>query len=102
MKVILRAAAGLVALAVLPVWPYGYYLVIRVVVFVVAIYIVVVGKPLASRDRALLGVLAVLFNPVFPVSLTRLVWLPIDLAASFYLWRLSNSPAVLSVPLPKR
>ena len=71
----------LVALADLP---YDYYMLLRVVVSGVAAY----GVYVAHKTRRegwvwLLGGVVVLFNPIFPVGLTRLVWAPIDVATAF-------------------
>ena len=67
-------------------WPYGYYQLLRVVVCAVAVW----GATLAHRMEKpgwtwLLGVLAVIFNPVFPVHLEREIWSIIDLGAAVVL-----------------
>ena len=97
MKLALKVAIVLLVLAVIPVWPYGYYLLLRVVVFAVTLYLAIAGASLGTGHRAALVVLAVLFNPVFDVSLTRLVWLPIDVGVAYYFWRLSESPLLSGV-----
>ncbi len=63
-------------------WPYGYYTLLRVVVCAVAIFVAVQGY-FWKRFWAtwLFGFVAVLFNPLVPVHLSRQIWQPVDLAA---------------------
>jgi FtsH-binding integral membrane protein len=60
--------------------PYGYYQLLRWVVCGVAIYIAYMayqwGKAWATW---VFGLIAVLFNPILPVYLTKAIWRPIDL-----------------------
>ena len=71
-------ASGLLfgALATLP---YGYYQMLRWVVFAVSIYIAYKsykwGKAWATW---LFGGCAILFNPILPIYLSREIWQPID------------------------
>ncbi len=62
-------------------WPhYNYYMVLRAVVFVVAGYGAYTAFKL--QDKAWLwtfALIAVLFNPIIVVHLTRQIWLPINL-----------------------
>ncbi len=55
--------------------PYGYYMLLRVVVCAVCAYVAVRA---ASLDRTgwawVLGVAAVVYNPIIPVHLTRGPW----------------------------
>ncbi len=67
-------------------WPYGYYQLLRVVVCAIAVW----GATLAHRMENpgwiwLLAVLAVIFNPVFPVRLEREIWSIIDVGAAVVL-----------------
>ena len=73
----------LLLLAILPMWPYGFYMLLRVVVCGVSIY----GATQAHQRGLIrwvwtLSVMAVLFNPLFPTHLTKEVWALIDLVAA--------------------
>ena len=79
---VIYGAAGLLAVAVLPL-PYGYYQLLRLVATGVFAWAAVVAF---QRGRAGLGfgfaLLALLFNPVLPVYLSKALWVPIDLGAA--------------------
>ncbi len=79
--------AALIAAAMLLLgladWPYGYYQLLRVVVCAVAVW----GAVLAHRVEKpgwtwVMGILAVIFNPVLPVHLEREMWAFIDVAVA--------------------
>jgi hypothetical protein len=59
---------------------YGYYQVLRWVTCGVAVFIAVMayrwGKVWAM---GVFGLIAVLFNPIWPIHLTKNIWMPIDL-----------------------
>jgi hypothetical protein len=63
-------------------WPhYNYYMIVRAIVCSVAIWGAVAAHRL--KDYAWLwsfGIIAVLFNPIIPVHLTRAIWQPINIA----------------------
>jgi len=91
-------AASLLLLALAPL-PYGYYQFLRWVTCGVAVFIAVEGY----RWRRiwaiwLFGIVAVLFNPILPIYLTKEIWQPIDVvsallfgASIFFLKRPSES-----------
>ena len=86
-KAPLFIAAALLLLAVAPL-PYGYYTLLRIVVCIVFAWAAVVAL---SQERAALpwalGFVAVLFNPIVPIHLPKVVWVPIDVSAGiFALW----------------
>ncbi|OGG39134.1 hypothetical protein A3I34_02830 [Candidatus Jorgensenbacteria bacterium RIFCSPLOWO2_02_FULL_45_12] len=61
-------------------WPYGYYQLLRWFVSVVGIYVVY----LVYNNRKdfwawIFGAIAILFNPIFPIYLSKSVWQPIDI-----------------------
>ncbi len=83
-------AAAVVAAAMLVLaladWPYGYYQLLRVVVCAVAVWGAVLTYGMEKQGWTwLLGALAVLFNPVFPIYLEREVWAFIDVATAVLL-----------------
>lgn len=71
-------AAIMLLLALAP-WPYGYYQVLRLVVCGVSVYTAFVtyqwGKLWATW---VFGFIAILFNPLIPIHLSRELWQPID------------------------
>jgi hypothetical protein len=89
LPLIFGGAAVLLGIALLPM-PYGYYSFLRMAVTVAAF---VWCRTSYSRDGfsgqvVLAGALALLFNPVIPVYLSRAIWAPIDLVAmGCFSWR---------------
>lgn len=76
------AGALLVALAPLP---YGFYTLLRLVVTGAALFLAYSEYQALQRVTVwivVLAALAILFNPVVPVHLTREIWAPIDIAAA--------------------
>src|SRR5262245_17397301 len=63
-------------------WPYGFYQLLRIVVTVTAVYVVV--QTLNGRQYWpwLMGGIAILFNPILPIRLTKEQWQPIDFAVA--------------------
>ena len=75
------AAVGL--LAALGDWPYGYYQLLRFVVCGVSVYVAVVAYGWKKLWATwVFGFLAVLFNPLAPIHLSRDLWQPIDFACA--------------------
>lgn len=73
--------AALLVVAILPL-PYGYYTFLRLVVTIAAAAAAYVDYQ-SSRSLnwrvIVMGLVALLFNPVVTVALSRSTWLPIDL-----------------------
>jgi hypothetical protein len=90
-KTIINICAGMLFIGVFPL-TYGYYTLLRVVacgVFAVAAFIA-----FERKQQALIwvyGFMSVLFNPIFPVYLSKGIWLPVDIAAGLLLLGTSNS-----------
>ena len=84
------AAALLIALAPLPYW---YYTFLRIIVFAAAAFLTYQHYKHEQEFSvwvALLGGIAILFNPLIPIHLSREIWAPIDvIAAAVFLvhWR---------------
>lgn len=83
----IASGVGLV-LAIIPTWPYGYYILLRWGIFISSI--IVAYTFYNSKLPAwtfIFGAIAFLFNPIFPIHLTRATWTPIDLigASLFFL-----------------
>lgn len=65
-------------------WPYGYYQLLRWVVCAAAVFIAYFGWQWKRIWAVwLLGVLAVLFNPIVTIHLNREIWQVIDVMSGF-------------------
>ncbi len=74
--------AIMLLVAVAPL-PYGYYQFLRWVTCGVAAFIAVKGYTWKQTWATwLFGAVAVMFNPILPIYLTREIWRPIDLAVA--------------------
>lgn len=77
------AIAALMLLGALGYWPYGYYQLLRFVVCGVSAYVAFMAY---RRQRQwatwLFGFIAILFNPLAPIHLSRDIWQPIDLVCA--------------------
>lgn len=85
-KIALLVSGLMLCLAILPVWPYGYYSLLRIVVCASCGYAAYVFRTDPERQKHFIPLifLVIVFNPVSPVYLERIYWLVIDLAAAFY------------------
>jgi hypothetical protein len=71
--------AAVALFAALGEWPYGYYTLLRLVVCGAGAYTAFVMHEWHRPALAwLFGFIAVLFNPIFTVHLSRGLWQPID------------------------
>ena len=62
--------------------PYGFFQLLRLTVTAVAIYVAVATRGTSTLWPWAMGGVALLFNPVFPVSFSRQDWRPIDVAVA--------------------
>ena len=68
------AAALLLALSLLPLWPAGYYLLLTYVVGITAVLMVVRAQEIRSQQWMMTWiVIAVLYNPIAPLRLPLLL-----------------------------
>jgi len=75
--------AALMLLGALGQWPYGYYQLLRFVVCGSATYVAFVAYESKKLWVTLVfGFIAVLFNPLIPVHLSREIWQPIDVVCA--------------------
>lgn len=91
-KIALLAAGLMLCLAVFPAMPYVFYILLKWAVCGAAVYGAVNFKdePRLSRHFWPLVILAFLFNPFVPISLTPLVWLILSLGTAVYFLTLSK------------
>lgn len=67
-------------LAIPPIWPYGYYTMLRWVVCGSAAFVAWVAYELDKKTWMwLLGFVSILFNPIAPIYLDKQTWMVIDL-----------------------
>jgi len=86
----LKVAYIILILAVVPVWPYGFYTLLRLLICGLSAYAAYrfsKHKDLMKHKIPLI-VIAALFNPFFPVYLFRIYWIPIDLGCAYYFYYL--------------
>ncbi|GMV36066.1 MAG: hypothetical protein AMXMBFR61_05740 [Fimbriimonadales bacterium] len=78
--------AGVLCLIAIADWPYAYYTVLRVVTSVsAAVAAWVAVRASVAWAVWVLGVVALLFNPIVPVHLTKEVWRMLDATAGIAL-----------------
>lgn len=64
-------------------WPYGYYVFLRWIITASAIFLIWVAHNLQKQAwLGLMVVIAILFNPLIPVHLTKEIWVVIDFIAA--------------------
>jgi hypothetical protein len=90
LRIPLRVAAIVLLLGIPPIWPYGYYMLLRLVVCVISAYCAYLLRHQKQTLFWLMVLVAFLFNPIALVALPKLVWVPIDLAAAFLFLSLSR------------
>lgn len=79
-------AAILLFLALFGGWPYGFFTLLRFVVFATSVYIAWMAYEQQKEKWVwIFGFLAVLFNPFFPIYLNRDLWSVIDFITGVFL-----------------
>src|SRR5512132_3566730 len=82
------AAALLLVLSLLPIWPSGYYLLLTYIVGITAVLMVVRAQEIRSQPWMMTWiVIAVLYNPIAPLRLPPSLYQLVNLvcAALFFL-----------------
>ncbi len=92
LKKLLMVAAVILFMAIIPFWPYGFYTLLRLVVCAIAGYSAfkIGHNENLKKHKVPLILIAILFNPLFPVYFVRLIWFPIDICIGIYLLTLRN------------
>lgn len=77
--------AGMMLLLAIPsMWPYGYYQLLRWIVSLTVIFNAYGTYKLNSRGwTVVMIIVAIIFNPIAPLALTKGMWILIDLATAF-------------------
>lgn len=66
--------------ALYPDNPYGYYNLLRVICCAVCVYLCVQGIVLENKTWPwILGVTAVIYNPIIPVKMARAIWTVVNI-----------------------
>ncbi len=82
-NVVANVAGTSLLVAIFPL-PYGYYNLLRLLIFVSGLFLVYqLNKNNYNNWSIATIILVILFNPLVPVFLSRELWLPIDLVGAF-------------------
>ena len=75
---------GILLLIAIPSWwPYGFYTLLRWVICAISVYVAYnFYKSKLSAWTFVFGSIAILFNPLFPIYLTKSSWVGIDFISS--------------------
>ena len=88
--------ASLLLLALFPL-PYGYYQFLRIAVAISSGFVAYSAFKGGNQAWAIcFGIICILFNPLFPVYLSRGMWAPIDIVVAivfFAGWRITREEA---------
>lgn len=92
LKIALLVSGLLLCFAIVPVWPYGYYTFLRLVVCSTTVFGAFILREHETLNKHFipLVLLVILFNPFYPIYLTQLIWLIIDLAVAVYFLQLAK------------
>lgn len=84
-KNIASIASIVMLLLAIPDLPYGYYTLLRWVVTASAIFLVYVAYQLGKKFWLFsMVIIALLFNPIFPIHLDKGTWVIIDFAVAIF------------------
>ena len=86
---ILKITSFFLLIGILPL-PYGFYIFIRLIVTIVSLFAAFKIVERQSNNFWILIIISIVFNPIIPVFLFKLAWIPIDLITSFYFYNLSK------------
>ncbi len=90
LKLPLRIAAITLLLGIPPIWPYGYYMLLRLIVCAVAAYCAYMLRNQSQKMLWLMVIIALLFNPIALVALPKIIWIPIDFAVAITFFRMAK------------
>ena len=90
MKLIFLIPAILLCIVPFFKFPYGIYTLLRIVVTLSAAFIIYDNYKKTNNVNitiVLFSIILIVFNPIFPIRLSREIWLPIDLiTAAIYFY----------------
>ena len=85
---LLTISIWLLFIAVIPIIPYPFYLLLRLIVSISCFYAYFKTRHIYYRyswTRPALLYIGILFNPIFPVHLIRIIWIPVDIICGLVL-----------------
>ena len=88
----------LLLLAILP-WPYVYYEVLRLTVFIYSGLLIYGFQKQEIKDNklfAILFIVAIVYNPIISVHLTKMVWVIINVATAIFFWMVWKRACVIT------
>ena len=89
---LLCVATGILLLLAILNWPYGYYVFLRIIVFISSIIVAIRFYNSKLNSWAyVFAAIAFIFNPLFPIYLTKSAWAPIDLISAILFFLASSS-----------
>lgn len=82
-KIAAITATVMLLLAIPPMWPYAYYQILRWVVAGAAVFIGYLSYQGGKKEWVgVMAAIAVLFNPIAPIHLSKETWVIFDFAAA--------------------
>ena len=97
--ILLLLPGVLLFLAPLIDFPYGYYTFLRIFITLTAIYYIVSSYIINQGlgvPSTIFVLIVILYNPIFPVHLSREIWMPINfITAGYYFWMFYNTINIL-------
>ena len=92
----LSIIAGILLLLAIPsIWPYGYYIFLRWVIFGSSIFVVYRLSKISFNYWVLaFGIITFLFNPIFPIYLNKFSWVVIDLVSAFMFFKIASDRGI--------
>lgn len=85
-NIITIIAVAFLSLALLNGWPYGFFMLLRFVVSISAIYNAWIAYEYKKEKWVwVFGFIAILFNPLIVIHLNRELWLFIDLVVGIFM-----------------
>lgn len=80
-------SAVMLLLAIPTIWPYGYFQILRWIVTITAVHnIYLAYKTKQNGWIFIMGVIALLFNPVSPIYFEKATWVVFDLVTSILMF----------------
>ena len=79
---------GMLAWALLPVNPYGYYMLLKLVVFCISGWLALWCKERnLKRWVTCFVIIVIIYNPIFRIPFERITWMPINIATIIIFWK---------------
>jgi len=66
-------------------WPYGYYTILRWITCITSILVVLQAfEKNINWAKVIFIIIAILFNPLVPIYLSRSTWIPLDIITAIF------------------